>query len=562
MVFNCTENTMDKHQKKTALLKEQIASIKKENRFLEFKSNYQDAQKLGQYISALSNGACLDRQDHAYLYFGVDDATLNVKGTTFDASKVKAKGNQSLEIYLRQHIEPKINFTIDEFLYESITHVVVFNIPAAVSEPTTFMGKPYVRVDSHVTELTPYKEWMREIYTSKVDWTAKIIEDATIEDLDGEAIRLARDGYKLRFPDFAEEMQSWSDAVFLDKANLTQDGHITRAAMLLVGKKEKAYKLNHIAQVVWKCFQDGETFGDTFTIPFIKSTSELLGRIRNYRFKIYPHTSLIPAEVWKYDTRSILEGLHNCLAHQDYVQNERIVVTEEKEKLTFENAGGFFEGDYEAYVLGTKTPKRYRNPFLMKAMVNVKMIDSQGYGIHNLFVRQKERYLPMPDYDGTTDTHVVMRLPGTVINENYSLMLLSNQNLTLTEAVLLDQLQKGKAVQDNAINRLRKKHLVEGRRPHFYIAKAVAHSTDQKVEYTKHKGLESKSCEAMLLDALRDHGTLTKTEIVKLLWNVLSDQLAEKQKMNRIEYILKKLKKSGEITNNSQGNTSEWSIVS
>ena len=552
---------MEKNQKQTDLLNEQIASMKKENRYLEFKSNYQEAPKLGRYISALSNGACLDRQDYAYLYFGVDDATLSVKGTTFDASKIKAQGNQSLEIYLRQYIAPKVNFTIDEFMYEGTTRVVVFKIPAAVSEPTTFMNKPYVRVDSHVTELTPYKEWMREIYTSKVDWTAKIIEDVTIDDLDSEAIHLARDGYKLRFPDFVNEMDTWSDMVFLDKANLTQDGKITRAAMLLVGKKEKAYKLNHIAQLVWKCFQDGETFGDIFTIPFIKTTSELLGRIRNYRFKIYPHTSLIPAEVWKYDTRSILEGLHNCIAHQEYVQNERIVVTEEKEKLTFENVGGFFEGDYEEYVLGTKTPKRYRNPFLMKAMVNVKMIDSQGYGIHNLFVRQKERYLPMPDYDGTSESHVVMHLPGTVIDENYSLMLLSNQEITLTDAVLLDQLQKGKTINDNAIDMLRKKHLVEGRRPHVFIAKTIAQSTDKKVEYSKHKGLETKSCEAMLLDALRDHGTLTKSEIVKLLWNVLSDQLSDRQKMNRIEYILKKLKKNGDIKNKSQGNTSEWSLV-
>ena len=85
---------MEKNQKQTTLLKEQIASMKKENRYLEFKSNYQEAQKLGRYISALSNGACLDRQDYAYLYFGVDDTTLNVKGTTFDASKIKAQGNQ------------------------------------------------------------------------------------------------------------------------------------------------------------------------------------------------------------------------------------------------------------------------------------------------------------------------------------------------------------------------------------------------------------------------------------------------------------------------------------
>ncbi|WP_373726582.1 AlbA family DNA-binding domain-containing protein [Bacteroides heparinolyticus] len=86
---------MDKNEKYTELLKEQIANLKKENRYLEFKSNYQDYKRLGKYISALSNGACLDHQDFAYLYFGVEDESLQVKGTSFDVSKQKAEGNPS-----------------------------------------------------------------------------------------------------------------------------------------------------------------------------------------------------------------------------------------------------------------------------------------------------------------------------------------------------------------------------------------------------------------------------------------------------------------------------------
>lgn len=552
---------MDKNQKYTDLLNEQISSTKKETRWLEFKSNYQEPIKLGRYISALSNGACLDHQDDAYLYFGVDDDTLEIKGTTFDAARIKAQGNQSLEIYLRQMVEPKINFTIEEFLYKGETRVVVFKIPAAASQPTTFMGKPYVRVDSHVTDLSGYNDWMREIYNSQVDWSAQIIEDASIDDLDQDAIKEARKGYKLRFPDFAEEVDNWSDETFLDKANLTKDGQITRTALLLVGKSEKVYKLNHISQIVWKCFQDGEVFGDIYTIPYIKATDQLRNNIRNFRIKIYPNDSLIPAEVWKYDTRSILEGLHNCIAHQNFLKNERIIVTEDMSKLTFENAGSFLEGDYTQYIMGTKTPQKYRNPFLMRAMVNLKMIDSQGYGIHNLFVRQKERFLPMPDYDGTDDSHVVMHMYGTVIDENYSLLLYANQDINLTETVLLDQVQRGKPISNDAIKELRKKHLIEGRKPNLFVAKNIAQQTDTKVEYSKHKGLEVKSCKRLLIEALRDHGKLTREEIDKLLWNVLSDQLNESQKKSKIGNLLRKLRSEGTIRNHTIGNNSEWSLV-
>ena len=552
---------MDVNQKYTSQLNEQIDKIGKECRYLEFKSNYQEVDKLGRYISALSNGACLDHQDFAYLYFGVDDETLEIKGTTFDCAKVKAVGNEALELYLRRMVVPKVNFSIIEFMYEGKQRVVLFKIPAAVNEPTTYKQKPYIRVDSHVTDLTPYVDWMRQIYTSQIDWSAQIVEDATLEDLDPEAIMIARKGFKERFPQFSADVDNWADSVFLDRANLTQDGMITRTALLLVGKREKAHKLGHIAQIVWKCYQDKETFGDIFTIPFIKATTDVLGCIRNYRFKIYPHNSMIPAEVLKYDTRSILEGMHNCILHQDYVCNERILVIEDNDKLTFENAGGFYEGDYEEYITGQKTPKRYRNPFLAKAMDNVKMVDSKGYGIHNMFLRQKERYLPMPDYKGSDDSRVVMHLPGTVLDEKYSIMLLENSNINLTEAVLLDQVQKGILPNDNAIAMLRKKHLIEGRKPRLFVAKQLAQNTGTKVEYSKHKGLEVKSCESLLLSTLKEHGKLSRTEIDSLLWNVVSDQLDDKQKKSKIGNILTNLRKRKLIENETVGNYSKWSLV-
>ena len=103
---------MEKDKNYSRLLDEQIGLVARENRYLEFKSNYQDTDKLGRYISALSNGACLERQDFAYLYFGVKDETWDVIGTTFDVSKEKAKGNQSLEIYLRQYVSPSIDFAV------------------------------------------------------------------------------------------------------------------------------------------------------------------------------------------------------------------------------------------------------------------------------------------------------------------------------------------------------------------------------------------------------------------------------------------------------------------
>lgn len=214
----------------------------------------------------------------------------------------------------------------------------------------------------------------------------------------------------------------------------------------------------------------------------------------------------------------------------------------------------------EDYITGERIPDNYRNLFLAQAMANIKMIDTEGFGIHKMFVSQKERYLPMPDYDKSDSDTVVLTMPGNVIDENYSLLLLENSEISLTTAVLLDKVQKGKPISDEAIKMLRKEKLIEGRKPHLYVSKQIAQVTDQKVAYSKHKGLAEKKCEALLVDSLKDHGDLTKQEIVSLLWDVLPDQLDDKQKMNKIEYLLKRLKMRGDIKNETSGKTSIYSL--
>ena len=158
------------------LLDSLIGQYKKENRFLEFKSNYQSPDKLGQYISALSNGACLDHVDFGYLFFGVDNNTLRINGATFDFDRENVKNGLSLELYLRRYITPAIPFQIDEFLYRGKDRIVVFKIPAAEGVPTEFFKEPYIRINESTTTLRPYREWIREIYNSSKDWSKEIID--------------------------------------------------------------------------------------------------------------------------------------------------------------------------------------------------------------------------------------------------------------------------------------------------------------------------------------------------------------------------------------------------
>lgn len=518
-----------------------------EDEVVEFKKaeNNFDFDDLGKYFSALSNEANLRDKDFAWLVFGVHDKTREILGTSY---KNGMKSLQKLKYDLSQHTTDRNTFRDIYELEVEGKRVLMFQIPAAPRGiPMAWQGHFYARRGESLValDMSKYEEIRRQ--TVNEDWTAEVIADATIDDLDTKAIAKAREGYKQRYPRLAKECDGWDDKVFLDKAGLTIDGKVTRTTLLLVGKETAAHKLNHIAQIVWKCFQDGQVFGDIYTIPFVLTTTELLGRIRNYRFKIYPKDSLIPAEVWKYDTESILEGMHNSIAHQQYEKNARIIVTENMDSLKFQNDGNFYEGDYREYITGEKTPKSYRNPALVKAMVNIRMIDTQGYGIHKMYQSQKDRYLPMPDYDLSTADEVVLNLPGTIIDENYSLMLLANQDMSLTDAVLLDQVQKGKPISDNAIKKLRKEGLIEGRKPHLYVSKQIAKATNTQVEYTLKKGFNDAECQEWIMKALNDHKVLSRKQINELLWNKLPIDYTDDQRVRKIGNLLTKLRKNGVI---------------
>ena len=517
-----------------------------EDEVVEFKKaeNNFDFDDLGKYFSALSNEANLRDKGFAWLVFGVHDKTREILGTSY---KNSMKSLQKLKQDLSQHTTDNNTFRDIYELEVEGKRVLMFQIPAAPRGiPMAWQGHFYARRGESLAalDMNKYEEIRRQ--TVNEDWSKQIADGATIADLDEKAIMKAREGYKEHYPNQKKEVDSWSDEVFLNKAKITIDGKITHAAVLLLGKPESLHFINHIGEIVWR-LAGKDNVGQVFTIPFLLTTTEVMHKIRNYPFKIFPKNSFLPGEGMKYDSEVILEALHNSIAHQDYLENQRIIVIERENELEFRNCGGFFDGTYEDYITGERIPRKYRNQFLAQAMANIKMIDTEGFGIHKMFVSQKERWLPMPDYDKSDNDNVVLTLPGNVIDENYSLMLLENTNIDLTTAVLLDKVQKGKPISENAVKMLRKEKLIEGRKPHLYVSKYIAKATDKQVEYTLKKGFNDAECQEWIIKALNDHKVLSRKQINELLWNKLPIDFTEDQKIGKIGNLLTKLRKKGII---------------
>ena len=309
----------------------------------------------------------------------------------------------------------------------------------------------------------------------------------------------------------------------------------------------------------WAWVLEGEERAyEHFRLPFLLATTRLYQRIRNVQIRLLPPGELLPVEVSKYDQRTVLEALHNCIAHQDYARGGRIVVTERIDRLIFENEGAFYEGQPDEYVTGSKRPRRYRNPFLTQAMVELNMIDTIGSGIHHMHSQQAKRYLPLPDYDLTEPNAVRLTIHGGVVDLAYSQLLMQRTDLPLIDILALDRVQKRLPISPDATQRLRKAGLIEGRRPNLHVAAVVAAAAGTKAAYIRTRNQDDAHYMKLVTDFLDRFGHATRKDIDALLWGKLSEALSDPQKDDKISNLLTRMRRDGLIQNAGSRGLPSW----
>jgi ATP-dependent DNA helicase RecG len=533
-----------------------------ENEVVEFKEakNSYDFSKLGKYFSALSNEANLKRQPSAWLVFGVKD-NRQVLGSNFRRDR---KALDSLKGEIANKTTNRITFIeIHEVQHEQ-GRVILFEIPAAPKGlPITFDGHYYGRDGE---ELSPLNlEEIERIRAQVIleDWSAKTIPDAGLEDLDEEALRVARENFKNKFPSKAEEVNNWDDITFLNKAKLTIKGKLTRTALLLLGKDEaEHFLLPADPKVRWllKDHQNNDRDYALFGMPLLLAVDKVYAKIRNLKYRYMPDGTLFPEEIDQYEPYAIREALNNCIAHQDYTLAGRINVIEGEESLTFTNMGSFVPGDVQRVVIENAPEEYYRNRFLATAMFNLKMVDTAGGGIRKLFLFQKNRFFPLPDYD-ISNNRVKLTLTGKVLNTDYARSLAINGDLTLLEIMALDKVQKRQILGDSEEKILKAKSLIEGRKPNFYIAQPLAQKTGQKASYSKNKAFDKQYYIDLICKAVREHGSLTRKDIDELLWNKLPDWMDDKQRRNKVTNLITECRQNGKIVNYGSDSMPKWVLL-
>ena len=495
------------------------------------------------YVSAIAN------MDGGDLVIGVHDKTLEIVGTdTYNNDKQKA---------ILRLTERCVNLStedlyIDEFITDDTNRKVwVIHIPKHLPKRPVFAhNEAWQRIEDSLVEMTTERmsTILDEPIFSETDWSAQIVSDATIDDLDEVAIAKARMMFKKvhsRIPE--AEVNAWTVETFLSKCGIMKNGGITRAAIILLGKYESAFKLRPaVVQVTWTRRDEKQDVVDYehFTVPFILTVDEILSKIENLTMREMPGGTLFPDTMKQYDDYTIREALHNCIAHQDYTMQQRINFVENPTYLYYSNAGSFIPGTLENALTNEEPQAYFRNECLCRAMVDFNMIDTVSRGIKKMFNEQWRRHFPMPDYEiDAKNRKVSVRIYGNEINKQYTNLLKTNDSLTLWDCISLDAVQKGRTIHEDVAQNLLNRGLIEGEAPNYTISLGIAKATNQLQGYTKQKGLDKEKMKQMILQYLKNAGTdgAKRDSIYEYIKDVMPQVKTHEQQLRLLGDILSAL---------------------
>ena len=504
------------------------------------------------YVSAIAN------MEGGHLVIGVQDKTLEIVGT--DLSKF----NLNFQSAVWKLLEHCINLSseglsIDEYTTEDTYKTVwIVHIPKHLPRrPVYAHKKAWQRVEDSLVEMTQERlaAILEEPIFEAKDWSAEIVPNATLADLDELAVAKARVMFKKvhasKIP--TEEIDTWTVEELLCNSGIMIDGKLTRAAIILLGKTVSVFKLRPaVVEVTWTLRDGRQEVVDYehFTVPFILTVDQILSKIRNLTMRELPGGTLFPETMKQYDDYTIREALHNAIAHQDYTLQQRINFVENPDFLYYANGGSFIPGTLQK-ALATKGPQRhFRNECLCRAMVNFNMIDTVSRGIKKMFNEQWRRHFPMPDYEiDALNKEVGVKIYGNTINEKYTKLLKENNTLTLEDCIMLDAVQKGHRISEEHVLALLGRGLLEGDVLEYSISLDIAKKTKQLSDYTRNRGLDKAKLQQMILQYLQNAGLVgaKRDAIFEYLKDVLPKTKTQEQQERMVGNILSEMKGAGTI---------------
>ena len=367
------------------------------------------------YVIALCN------EGGGSLVIGMEDAYPHkVVGTKQNEGSI---GQLESDIYRDTEIRPHV-YELYENPELKQGRILVIDVPSRpIGVVFKYEDVPLMRVGE---ELKPMSDevYLKIIQEKEPDFSQQICKEATIDDLDEQAIDILRHKYatKQNNPSFLtlpkEQILSDLDLIVGEK--------VTNAAIILVGKKEAIKRFLPQAAIMLEYrntenqipFDNRSKYDQPFYIMIDQLWHDIDLRNGKFPVKEGPYIFDIPY----FNEEVIREAVNNAIAHRDYRKESEIVIKQYPQKFVISNAGGFPLGVTLDNLLTVSS-----NRLLADVLSKTGIVERSGQGIDKIFKNTISEGKQKPDYSQSDRFHVELALSAVIKDRAFALFIESEQ---------------------------------------------------------------------------------------------------------------------------------------
>lgn len=445
-------------------------------------------------------------------------------------------------------------------------NIIVIEVPRSNTPISTSSGKSLRRLILGTgrpgCQPMSYPELLsRESRLGKMDISSFAISDTDLNDI--EPLELARLRQTIREFKGDAVLLDLRDEDFLKALGMIEitDGiqRLTMTGLLLAGREETLRTHLPTHEVAFQVLRGLKVEVNNFyRLPLIHIVEEFMTRFRAYYREEEMMMGLYRVGVPNYPERAFREALINALIHRDYTQLGAIHVQWYDDHIDISNPGGFIEGVNLQNIL--VAPPKSRNPRLADAFKRLGLVERTARGIDMIFYECLRNGRSAPSYFHSTDTNVVIKLPGGTANLNFVRFVIEEErqghNLSLEDLLILNQLcaegrtdvsevsqliQRSENDAHYHLERLVELGFIETRgekQRHVYILLATIYRRlGQTAAYTESRVFDTVQMEQMILQYIKSYKHISRKEAAELC------QITERQ----ATYLLGKMVKAGKI---------------
>lgn len=474
------------------------------------------------YVTALCN------EKGGSLVIGMEDKYPHkVVGTRQNENST---GELEANIYRDTGIRPKI-YELYEDEAEKKGRVLVIDVPPRPAGTVfKFEDVPLMRVGE---ELKPMSDevYLSIIQENEPDFSQQICRDATLDDLDPDALSVLKEKYarKQNNPIFL----TLSNRQILSDLQLITDEGVTNAAVILLGKEDFIKRVYPQASVMleYRHSESQITFDNriSYSQPFFIMIDRLWHDIdlRNGKFQIKEGPYIF--DVPYFNEEVIRESINNAITHRDYTRHSETVIKQYPQKLIVTNAGGFPHGVTIDNIL--TVPSTPRNRLLADVLSKTGIVERSGQGIDKIFYRTLSEGKEAPDYSGSDAFNVELILSAIIQDKAFALFIESVQQnlaednkLSVFEIVVLDKIRRNEkttALDKAVIKQLMDRNLIEKRGKtngiHYILCRSYYEFTGNTAEYSKKSDWNTSQVTSIIIPFLTKYNKAKMGDFVKLL---------------------------------------------